>query len=134
MLTCVVNSKILLCFGNNQYGNAKVPINMLKADYVSAGKFHTCALKYTNNKSDKSKSDEIITNSGGKLACWGLNDVNQTTIPNNWDDGIVKVVQGKQHTCAVKGEVGNRELKCWGEEKMVHVPEQYRYGVKDVVS
>ena len=129
--TCVLRSnQQVACWGKNEYGelganldpdddefvNSPVLVHTSDSDtgplsdviQVSAGRFHTCALK--NN---------------GKVYCWGRgedarlgqgsSDQNDKTTPvvvsgtNNSD--MVQIATGSSHTCALKS---HGEVYCWG--------------------
>ena len=59
---------------------------------ISAGFYHTCAIR-----------------SDGTAACWGLNNVGQTTVPTGT---FTSVSAGGFHTCAKKTD---GTTACWGD-------------------
>ena len=94
------------CRGNNNYGQTDVPSlsgepqpeatsNTQPAatgfSAVSAGQFHSCALR-TN----------------GTIQCWGNNDDGQTDAP---DGTFNAVTAGGVHSCALRT---NSTIQCWG--------------------
>lgn len=132
----------MVCFGNNQYGQTTVPVQMRRAHTVDALS-HTCAI---------SRINEI-----NSVGCWGVNITNQTNVPaiiyggdwigdednnmnkfrendsDNDDDNeiiinsssgsidnnkveIKQVMTGKSHTCAISMD---DKLQCWGERSFM---------------
>ena len=70
-----------------------VPIDLGKVLTVTAGGYHTCAIKVDQS-----------------LACWGSNDELQSSVPTNLGN-VIAVEAGLNHTCAIKAD---NTLACWG--------------------
>ncbi len=109
----------LWCWGSNRYGqlgtgdviDRLVPTEIsvgTQFKQVSAGKFHTCAIR---------NDDQIM--------CWGLNDVGQTgrssygVLPSPstifGTNTYSLVSSGSTHTCAIR--ISNSRAYCWGENR-----------------
>ncbi|HYN83485.1 MAG TPA: hypothetical protein VES88_18545 [Gemmatimonadaceae bacterium] len=67
---------------------------LLTTPQVSAGDFHTCALK-----------------TDGTVVCWGDNTYGQTTVPGGLAS-VARVTAGGHHTCALKTD---GTVVCWGD-------------------
>jgi alpha-tubulin suppressor-like RCC1 family protein len=117
--TCALNAAgTVACWGNNYYGqlgdgsagitsykNTPVTVaNLTDAVALSAGSYHTCALK-----------------ADGSVNCWGENSygqlgdgttVNKTsTLAISGISNAVALSAGANHTCALKAD---RSVACWG--------------------
>ncbi len=129
----------LRCWGDNSHGQSLVPSDLGKVISVAVGNYSTCAIKEDGDLRcwgiESSRSNDVkfpqemgkviavamegghtcaIKKEGGKLWCWGSNDVKQSVVPS--DLGIVTAVStGWEHTCAIKKE--DRQLQCWGGTK-----------------
>jgi len=76
------------------------------AKEVSAGAYHTCAVKE------------------GELACWGSDGHGQTQLSQEISSpmDVQMVSAGANHTCALdRGQV----LICWGIEVRIQIPTEY---------
>jgi alpha-tubulin suppressor-like RCC1 family protein len=109
----------LYCWGNNQQGQLGVgstassptPAVVTGLDTgvasVTAGGFHTCALR-----------------ADGRLSCWGSNEFGQVaapagapaTRPTDVDLGAraTRIAAGADHTCAI---VSDGTVRCWGDNR-----------------
>ena len=87
--TCILVKGQVNCWGDNDYGETKVPA-LKNPKMVSAGGVHTCAL-----------DDEGVK-------CWGWNKEGQTRVPALKNPKMVTA--GNWHTCALDDE----GVKCWG--------------------
>jgi hypothetical protein len=115
--TCAIKQDgSLWCWGNNFYGQlgngrsgigemSSIPVQVMSSGVVavSAGGFHTCAIKQD-----------------GSLWCWGWNQYGQVGDGTNTDrntpvqimpGGVIAVSAGLAHTCAIKQD---GSLWCWG--------------------
>ena len=115
--TCAIKQDgSLWCWGNNFYGQlgngrsgigemSSIPVQIMSSGVVavSAGGFHTCAIKQD-----------------GSLWCWGWNQYGQVGDGTNTDrntpvqimpGGVIAVSAGWAHTCAIKQD---GSLWCWG--------------------
>lgn len=68
---------------------------------VSAGSFHTCAIR------------EHLGTPGGEVQCWGLNNYGQTTPPA---EEFTQIAAGGYHTCGLKSD---RQVACWGSNHVL---------------
>ena len=83
----------LVCFGDNTCGQCDVPTDLGAVGAVSAGKYHTCAVR-----------------SDGHLVCFGSNSDGQCDVPTDLG-AVVAVSSGGYHTCAVRSD---GRLVCFG--------------------
>ena len=75
MHTCAISTRMLACWGNNQFGQVVVPNHMRKATLVSACA-QTCAVK------------------DGELNCWGRAEDRETDVPQ----GLRGYVRGNRES------------------------------------
>jgi alpha-tubulin suppressor-like RCC1 family protein len=83
------------CFGNNDFGQTKVPSGFLSLGNVgtlSAGGYHTCGI------------DLLLG-----LQCWGKNEFGESTVPTTLKNPR-QVSAGFSHTCALD----DNGVTCWG--------------------
>ncbi len=99
---CVIKTDdSLVCWGDNDDGEATVPSTLGSVKAVDIGHQHACAIKANDT-----------------LACWGLDDNGQSTVPT--DLGKVESVGvGNKHTCVIKAD---DTVSCWGESVSLPVP------------
>lgn len=90
--TCTLNQSKVQCWGNNQFGQSKVP-ELRNPKMVSAGYNHTCALDEEGVK------------------CWGENKFGQTNVPPLKNPRYVAA--GKRSSCAIDDD----GVKCWWYNK-----------------
>jgi hypothetical protein len=102
----------LRCWGSNTSGQ-------LGSDHISSQRWaqvsasdgdHTCAI------------ETAAPGRAGRLACFGLNDLGQATVPPAAAASSAWVSTGRYHTCALSASGG---LSCWGRnsEGQTTVPE-----------
>ena len=83
------------CFGNNDYGQTKLPANLnpiVSSAALAAGGNHTCAI-----------------DSALGLICWGRNEFGESTVPKTLKNPR-QVGAGFSHTCALD----DNGVTCWG--------------------
>ncbi len=85
-LRVAVASSTVVAWGNNSSGQATVPAGLDDANLVSAGGFHTLALR-----------------PDGTVMGWGLNTSGQVTIPPGLNN-IVAVAAGANHSLALRAD------------------------------
>ena len=97
-----------MCWGYNHRGQASAPPGRFTE--ISAGGFHTCALR-----------------EDGGAVCWGYNDHGQATSPPG---RFTKISAGGFHTCALRHDGG---AVCWGydDDGQSSVPENHSF-FKDI--
>lgn len=128
----ISESRSLLCWGSNYFGQINVPGDLGEVIQVSSGEVHTCAVTQSNQGrcwGSNSWGQSAIPNDLGTIKqisagsfhtcavttsslprCWGLNNGKQISIPKNL--GTIKQISaGENHTCAVKT---NGQVQCWG--------------------
>mmetsp|Transcript_58717 Transcript_58717/g.49623 ORF Transcript_58717/g.49623 Transcript_58717/m.49623 type:complete len:142 (+) Transcript_58717:117-542(+) len=113
--TCAISSRMLACWGNNNYNHLVVPSHHRTASWVSTNRSHTCALK------------------AGELACWGSDSFGAVTLPQGLqgDRNVKAVISGLMSTCAIDA---HNDLTCWGNEKGILAPPELTKDVKLVTS
>jgi alpha-tubulin suppressor-like RCC1 family protein len=83
------NGKVL-CWGENDYGQADPPGGKFKA--IDGGAYHTCGIKLN-----------------GRVKCWGYDsDYGETKAPSG---KFKSISAGYEATCGIKA---NGKAKCWG--------------------
>jgi len=83
------NGKVL-CWGENDYGQADPPGSKFKA--IDGGAYHTCGIKLN-----------------GRVKCWGYDsDYGETKAPSG---KFKSISAGYEATCGIKA---NGKAKCWG--------------------
>jgi len=93
--TCALKTDgTVVCWGNNNVGQAIVPGGLASVAQVSVGGGHTCAVK-----------------TDGTVVCWGYNVQGQATVPGGLSS-VAQVSAGFYHTCALKTD---GTVVCWGD-------------------
>lgn len=86
------------CWGVNNYGQAPAPRTPATGGWftqVSAGYYHTCALR----------------SSDGKVECWGYPDGRAPAVKGSVSGRYSQVSAGGSHTCALRED---GQIECWG--------------------
>lgn len=83
----------VICWGDNEEGQATVPAGLQDVVQVSGGNVHTCAL-----------------DRNGALTCWGSNHLGQSDVPAGLT-AAKQVSAGFTSTCAIDGD---DRVVCWG--------------------
>ncbi len=87
--------KTIAAWGNNEFGQAEVPPRLDQVKAVSAGVWHTLALR-----------------TDGTVVAWGLNSSNQATIPADLSE-VTAVAAGGLHSLALRS---TGEVVGWGSD------------------
>lgn len=90
--TCFISNNQIICAGNNDFGQIKVPTNIKNPKTLAAGKSHTCTI-----------DDEGVK-------CWGNNKDGQLTAPTDLKNPRLIAVSDTQ-SCVIDDE----GVKCWGK-------------------
>jgi len=103
--TCALDLEGVKCWGDNEYGQIKVPKGLKDPTQISLGGRHTCALDLEGVK------------------CWGYNTYGQIKVPKDLKNPT-QVSLGVHHTCALDLE----GVKCWGGngEGQIKVPKDLK--------
>ena len=91
---CASSSNGTVCWGNNDFGQTKVPANfaVTAPGALTAGGYHTCGIDPTQG-----------------LQCWGKNQFGQAAVPTTLKHPR-QVSAGFGHTCALD----DNGVTCWG--------------------
>lgn len=101
----------VVTWGDNTYGQCNVPIGLNDAIAVSAGRYHSLALR-----------------SNGTVVAWGDNRYGQADVPDDLAN-VIAIAAGYRHSLALKAD---GSVVAWGGEynNLVDIPD----GLNDVVS
>lgn len=87
----------VVAWGNNTYGQCRVPAGLANVVATVGGTFHSLALK-----------------GDGSVVAWGRNHEGQTDVPANLGD-VIKIFAGDAYSAAIKRD---GSLVVWGSEAM----------------
>ncbi len=93
----------LVFWGDNEFGQADVPVGLTGVTAIAAGAFHSLALK-----------------SNGTVAAWGDDANGQTDVPTGLS-GVTAIAAGAYHSLALKSD---GTVVAWGDDSyyQAHVP------------
>ena len=92
--SCGVNaSKLVECWGDNNYGRATPPSDLVGVKEIGVGEAHACALT-----------------DAGKVKCWGYNSDKRATVPS-WLPAAEHLSVGNTRNCII---AANGALSCFG--------------------
>lgn len=132
--TCVASESELKCWGNNEYGVLNIPrkfngITHLTSTWSSAVcakdgqgwecwgacKFGICDIPKTHRNSEKLSSGaaHVCSLQDGKVACWGNNKYERTSIPSDLK-AATNIAVSDRYSCAV---IQGGIVKCWGSDE-----------------
>src|SRR5690606_11012227 len=88
---CATDSNGTKCWGDQYFGQSRVPASLGNVSEFATGTFHTCAI------------------ASGQVHCWGDNSYGQLDVPDDLTNPTA-ILAGTNHTCVIE----NGELRCWG--------------------
>ena len=91
----IKNAGTVTCWGQNNFGQSTVPLDLEPSAQISLSGWHSCALS-----------------ASGNARCWGWNQFGQASVPNELGP-VNQLVAGDAHTCAV---TQSAQVRCWGND------------------
>ena len=131
--TCALKTNgTVVCWGDNNYGEATVPAGLASVAQVSSGNVYTCALKTDKTVVCWGNDGYGLVTGGagltsvaqvsaganvacalkadGTVVCWGDDTFSELTVPTGLAT-VAQVSAGAYHACALKTD---KTVVCWG--------------------
>jgi len=99
----IISLSLVLGFSPTPAANSQAPGYV----EVSAGSFHTCAIREHNGAA------------GGEAECWGRNGDGQATAPGG---EFTQIAAGGYHTCALRPD---GQVACWGSNRVFEYCDEF---------
>lgn len=95
---CMIDDNGITCRGDNEFGQAVPPQDLVNPLQVSVGQYHTCAIDQTDD--------------GNKVRCWGNPSNDRLIVPEADIENPIEIQVGGAHTCVLESNL--KDVICWG--------------------